>query len=80
MRITVVTVLASGGNKAVDERLTELAKEVQKRDPALTGFTFHASEAKSIAPGGTVTFDLIDKQEVGGEGGAAARRERPRRA
>lgn len=64
VRITVVTVLASGANKTVDERLTELAKEVQKRDKRLTSFTFHASEAKSIAPGDTVTFDLIEKQKL----------------
>lgn len=64
VRITVVTVLASGGNRIVDERLTELAKEIQKRDPALTGFKLHGTEAKSVAPGGTVTFDLIDKQKL----------------
>lgn len=64
VRITVVSVLATGGNRTVDARLTELAKEVQKRDPALTGFKLHATEAKSVAPGDTVTFDLIDKQKL----------------
>jgi len=64
VRITVVTVLATGGNRTVDERLAELAKEVQKRDSTLTGFKMHATEAKSIAPGGTVTFELIDKQKL----------------
>lgn len=64
VRITVVTVLATGANRAVDDRLVELAKEVQKRDPALTGFKLHASEAKSVAPGATVAFALIDKQKL----------------
>ena len=46
VRITVVTVLATGANRTVDERLAELAKEVEKRDKGLTGFKLHASEAK----------------------------------
>ena len=49
----------SGGNRTVDERLVELAKEVQKRDATLTGFKMHTTEAKSIAPGGTVPTMLL---------------------
>lgn len=64
VRITVVTVLATTENKTIDPRLAELAKEVQKRDPKLTGFKLHASEAKSVAPGDSVTFDLVDRQKL----------------
>lgn len=64
VRITVVTVLATGANKTVDMRLTELAKEVQKRDPNLTGFRIHVTEAKSVAPGDTVSFDLVEMQKL----------------
>ncbi|QDU20793.1 hypothetical protein [Urbifossiella limnaea] len=64
VRITVVTVLATRANKSVDERLVELAKEVQKRDAALTGFKLHASEAKSVAPGDSVRFDLVDGKKL----------------
>lgn len=64
VRITVVTVLATAANKTIDPRLAELAKEVQKRDPKLTGFKLHTSEAKSVAPGDSVTFDLVDRQKL----------------
>jgi hypothetical protein len=64
VRLTVVTVLATGANDTVDTRLAELAKEIRKRDPALKGFRIHASEAKSVAPGDAVTFDLIDRQKL----------------
>lgn len=64
VRITVVTVLATGANTTVDKQLTELAKEVQKRDMALTGFKLHASEAKAVAPGDTARFDLVDGKKL----------------
>lgn len=64
VRITVVTVLATAGNKTVDPRLEELAKEVQKRDPSLTGFRIHATEAKSVAVGDSTSFDLVDRQKL----------------
>lgn len=64
VRVTVVTVLATGQNKTVDPRLAELAKAVQKGDPKLTGFKYHASDAKSITPGDKTTFDLIDGHKL----------------
>jgi hypothetical protein len=64
VRITVVTVLATSANKTIDPRLAELAKEVQKRDPALTGFKLHSSEAKSVAPGESASFDLVDGKKL----------------
>jgi hypothetical protein len=64
VRITVVTVLATGANATIDNRLADLAKEVQKRDPALTGFRIQATEAKSVAPGDSATFELIDRQKL----------------
>jgi hypothetical protein len=64
IRITVVTVLATAANTTVDMRLKELAAEIQKRDPALTGFRFHASDAKSLAPGDSATFELVDRQKL----------------
>jgi hypothetical protein len=60
--VTVVIVLATDQNDKVDPKLKELAKEVQKRDPKLTGFKLVATESKSIARGDTVTINLTDKQ------------------
>lgn len=64
VKVTVVVVLATSDNAKVDPKLADLAKEVQKRDPKLTGFKLVATEAKSVAVGGTHTFDLTDKQTL----------------
>jgi hypothetical protein len=60
--VTVVIVLATEQNATIDPKLKELAKEVQKRDPKLTGFKLVATEAKSIPVGDTATINLTDKQ------------------
>ncbi|MBP3957057.1 hypothetical protein J8F10_17455 [Gemmata sp. G18] len=64
VRVTVVIVLATTENATVDPKLKELAKEVQKRDPKLTGFKLVATECKSIPVGGGTTISLTDKQEL----------------
>lgn len=64
VRVTVVIVLATSENGTVDPKLKELAKEVQKRDPKLTGFKLVATECKSIPVGGAETISLTDKQEL----------------
>lgn len=60
--VTVVVVLATGANAQVDPKLKELAKEVQKRDPKLTGFRIVAAECRSIPVGDSATIELTDKQ------------------
>ena len=60
--VTVVIVLATDQNTTIDPKLKELAKEVQKRDPKLTGFKLVATECKSIPVGDTATINLTDKQ------------------
>ena len=62
--VTVVIVLATDQNANVDAKLKELAKEVQKRDPKLTGMKLVATESKSIPVGGTATINLTDKQTL----------------
>jgi hypothetical protein len=64
VNVTVVVVLATGANATVDPKLKELAKEVQKRDPKLTGFRIAAVESKSIAVGDSATLALADKQTL----------------
>src|SRR5262245_3553141 len=64
VRVTVVIILATEKNSDVDPALTELAKQVQKRAPKLTGYKVHATEAKSIAVGDSATFVLVEKQEL----------------
>ena len=62
VNVTVVIVLASEKHTNVDPKLKELAKEVQKHDPKLTGFKLVATECKSIPVGDSTTVNLTDKQ------------------
>ncbi|MDY3557692.1 hypothetical protein R5W23_000220 [Gemmata sp. JC673] len=64
VRVTVVIVLATNQNAVVDAKLKDLAKEVQKRDPKLTGFKLVATECKSIPVGASEVITLTDKQEL----------------
>jgi hypothetical protein len=64
VRVTVVVVLATGQNATVDPKLADLAKEVRKRDPKLTGFKLVKSEGKSIPVGESATFKLVDRTEL----------------
>ncbi|MBX9583089.1 MAG: hypothetical protein K2X87_22510 [Gemmataceae bacterium] len=64
VRVTVVAVLATADNATVDPKLTDLAKEVRKRDKSLTGFRVAKCEAKSIPVGESLTFCLVEKQEL----------------
>jgi hypothetical protein len=60
--VTVVIVLATDRNATVDPKLKDLAKEVQKFDPKLTGFKLVATECKSIRVGDDAAISLTDKQ------------------
>ena len=60
--VTVVIVLATDKNDTVHPKLKELAREVQKRDPKLTGFKLVATECKSIPVGESATVNLTDGQ------------------
>jgi hypothetical protein len=62
--VTVVIVLATDQNEKVHPKLKELAAEVRKRDPKLTGFRLVATESKSIPVGGSATISLTDKQTM----------------
>jgi hypothetical protein len=62
VRVTVVIVLATTENTTVDPKLAELAKEVQKRDPKLTGFRIAATDSRSVPVGESFTFELVDRE------------------
>jgi hypothetical protein len=64
VQVTVVVVLATSANKTVSPKLRDLAKEVQKRNPGLTGFALHETVSKSIPVGESASIALIDKQEL----------------
>jgi hypothetical protein len=64
IRVCVVEVLATSQNKNVDEKLECLAKEVQKKDPSLTGFRLKHCAHQELSVGDKVKFPLVDGKVV----------------
>jgi hypothetical protein len=64
VRVSVVVILASEGDKTVDRRLECIAKEVQKMHPKLTGFRMVSISSRSLPVGVEDKFDLVDDQAV----------------
>jgi hypothetical protein len=62
VKVTVVAVLATSENKDVDPRLECLAKEVQKKEPNLTGFRIHRYSCKGLSKGDSFKFPLVDNE------------------
>jgi len=70
VRVTVVVIVATTENNVVDYILTDLAKEVRKREPKLIGFKVSATECKSI-PVGESADPAAGETGTRGEGGEA---------
>ena len=60
VKVTVVAVLASDKHAKVDPRLQDLARELQKRDPTLTGFRVWRVTVLPLKVGQKDTFPLTD--------------------
>jgi hypothetical protein len=58
IRITIVPILASDKHRDVDPKLKEIAREVQKREAALTGFRLGPPRCKPVAIGQKENFKL----------------------
>jgi hypothetical protein len=64
VHISVVSILATDKNKNVDERVACVAREMQKVDPKLTGFSVARMTCKDIALGTKGCFEVVDGQTV----------------
>jgi hypothetical protein len=62
IKVTVVAVLATSQNKDVDSKLECLAKEVQKKEPNLTGFKIHRCSCKELSVDQKFEFPLVGKE------------------
>jgi hypothetical protein len=62
VKVTVVAVLATSKNKNVDAKCACLAREVQKKEPNLTGFQIKRCTCKELAVGDQFKFPLVDDQ------------------
>lgn len=61
IEVMMLIILATDKNKDVHERLGEIAAEIRKKDPALTGFDLKKTYKNSIKIGETVQIDLVNK-------------------
>jgi hypothetical protein len=64
IEVKVLAILASEHHTEVDKRLTEFAKQVQKKDPSLTGFKIDRTDEDSLKLGETKKFALTGGQVV----------------
>ena len=64
IEVRVLAILASEHHTVVDKKLTQFAKQVQKKDPALTGFKLDRSTNEPLKLGETKKFPLPGGQEV----------------
>src|SRR5437868_2548480 len=62
--VTVVSILASTKDDKVDEKLNDIAREVRKKMPELTGFRLATTTCRSVALGNKEKFPAVDEQEV----------------
>jgi hypothetical protein len=60
IQVTVVAILATDQNKNVEPRLECLAKEVQKTDPALSGFRLVKCTRQEVEIGKKFDFSLVE--------------------
>jgi hypothetical protein len=62
IKVSVVAILATEDNNKIDKRLTDVANEVRKVHPQLTGFRLAKMTCKSLPVGGAETFELVADQ------------------
>ncbi len=64
IRVTIVVVFASTEKKEIDKKLADLAKEVQKENKELIGFSIAETHQDSIGIGSSQSFKLPEDQKV----------------
>ncbi len=64
VQVTVIAILATEKNDKVDPKLECIAKEVQKKEPNLTGFQLAQTSKESLTVGKPGKFCLIEKEEA----------------
>lgn len=64
VKVSVVIILASEKDAAVDPKLDDIAREVRKMHPRLKGFRLGPLAARSLAIGSEETFALVEDQKA----------------
>jgi hypothetical protein len=63
VRVTVVTILATDRNQDVDSKLADVAAEVKKREPSLTGYRLGKTGHRDINVGQKEAIKLFDDKD-----------------
>lgn len=61
VKVIVVAILGHNHDETIDEKIQEIARHVQKREPGLTGFSLKRTELQRIPIGESHTFELVDE-------------------
>src|SRR3989442_1488117 len=64
VQVTVVAILATERHKTVNPKLKEIAREMHKINPKLTGFTVARETCRAIPVGREHNFKLADAEEI----------------
>jgi hypothetical protein len=64
IKVMVLVILGNDKNTEINERLREIAPELKKKDPKLTGFSLFRTSNPSMKMGESKQIDLIDKEEL----------------
>ncbi len=62
IKVSVVAILASETDQKVDPKLKDIADEVRRLNPRLTGFRLAKTSCKSVTVGTRDSFDLVSDQ------------------
>src|SRR5207253_2939842 len=60
VRVTIVAITASSQHQDVSPKLRDFAREVQKREPSLSGYRLGQTESRSLNFGQKESFRLVD--------------------
>ncbi len=64
VRVTVVAILATEADATVDPKLLCIAREIQKKQPRLTGFELGRINCRPVTVGVKESFDLDGEQKA----------------
>jgi hypothetical protein len=64
IQVTVISILATDKNTEIDEKLKDIAKEIQKKEPTLTGFKVERITIKPVKIGEKESFNVFDEKTV----------------
>src|SRR5437763_13340927 len=60
VRVTIAAIMASTQHQTVDPKLRDFAREVQKREPSLSGYKVGQTDSRALPVGQKESFKVVD--------------------